>query len=214
MSFHLEPLRYSDIPRCVELERLLYNDDDPWSEHAFRSELDFGNVYLGAFVDGEPGRQLASAAWPGHGAESTGGPGRQLASAAWPGHGAESTDGPGRQLASAAWPGHEAESTDGDLVGYAGMSIAEDASVHNIGVDPAWQRKGIGRALLVALLDMADERGLPVFLEVRTDNIPAITLYESHGFTRIGLRRKYYQPSGADAYTMVRDARIADEEPV
>jgi ribosomal-protein-alanine N-acetyltransferase len=173
MSFRIEPLRYSDIPRCVELERLLYKDDDPWSEHAFRSELDFGNVYLGAFVD-EPGRQLASAAWPGHGAEST----------------------------------------DGGLVGYAGMSIAEDASVHNIGVDPAWQRKGIGRALLVALLDLADERGLPVFLEVRTDNIPAITLYESHGFTRIGLRRKYYQPSGADAYTMVRGARIADEEPV
>ena len=153
MSLRIEPLRYSDIPRCVELERLLYKDDDPWSEHAFRSELDFGNVYVGAFVDG-------------------------------------------------------------GLVGYAGMSIAEDASVHNIGVDPAWQRKGIGRALLVALLDLADERGLPVFLEVRTDNIPAITLYESHGFTRIGLRRKYYQPSGADAYTMVRGARIADEEPV
>ena len=154
MSFRLEPLRYTDLARCAELERIIYQDDDPWSEQAFRSELDFGNHYLGAYVDGD------------------------------------------------------------GLVGYAGMSLADDASVHNIGVDPAWRRKGIGRALLEALLAVADQRGLPVFLEVRTDNIPAITLYETHGFTRIGLRRKYYQPSGADAYTMVRQARIADEEPV
>jgi ribosomal-protein-alanine N-acetyltransferase len=41
---------------------------------------------------------------------------------------------------------------------------------------------------------------------VRTDNTPAIALYESEGFTRIGLRRRYYQPSGADAYTMLRPA--------
>ncbi len=46
----------------------------------------------------------------------------------------------------------------------------------------------------------------PVFLEVRTDNAPAIALYVAHGFEKIGLRRRYYQPSGADAYTMARPA--------
>jgi len=41
-------------------------------------------------------------------------------------------------------------------------------------------------------------------LEVRTDNDAAIGLYASEGFTRVGIRRRYYQPSGADAYTMAR----------
>jgi [ribosomal protein S18]-alanine N-acetyltransferase len=31
-------------------------------------------------------------------------------------------------------------------------------------------------------------------------------LYESVGFTRIGVRKRYYRASGADAYTMRRDA--------
>jgi ribosomal-protein-alanine N-acetyltransferase len=47
--------------------------------------------------------------------------------------------------------------------------------------------------------------GGTVFLEVRTDNEPAIALYESLGFVNVGLRRRYYRSSGADAYTMRRD---------
>jgi ribosomal-protein-alanine N-acetyltransferase len=102
------------------------------------------------------------------------------------------------------------------LVGYAGISVLggrhdAEASVHTIGVDPDWQGKGIGRALLVALLARADEVHAPVYLEVRTDNAAAIGLYEAHGFTRIGMRRRYYWPSGADAYTMARPARVAEE---
>jgi ribosomal-protein-alanine N-acetyltransferase len=102
------------------------------------------------------------------------------------------------------------------LVGYAGISVVgaprdAEASVHTIGVDPAWQGKGIGRALLRALLARADEAAAPVYLEVRTDNAAAIGLYEAHGFTRIGTRRRYYWPSGADAYTMARPARVAEE---
>jgi ribosomal-protein-alanine N-acetyltransferase len=57
--------------------------------------------------------------------------------------------------------------------------------------------------LLTALLEYAV--GGTVFLEVRTDNVAAITLYESVGFVRAGLRRRYYRASGADAYTMRRD---------
>jgi [ribosomal protein S18]-alanine N-acetyltransferase len=52
-----------------------------------------------------------------------------------------------------------------------------------------------------------------VYLEVRTDNAAAIALYKAHGFATIGMRRKYYQPSGADAFTMARPARVREEAP-
>src|SRR5271157_988991 len=47
----------------------------------------------------------------------------------------------------------------------------------------------------------------PYEYEVRTDNEAAIALYRSVGFAQIGLRRRYYRVSGADAYTMRREAR-------
>ena len=46
-----------------------------------------------------------------------------------------------------------------------------------------------------------------VYLEVRTDNAPAIALYRSAGFVEVGLRKRYYRVSGADAYTMRRQQK-------
>lgn len=93
---------------------------------------------------------------------------------------------------------------DGDRVdGYAGLVGGADlAEVQTIGVRPDRQGLGIGRALLDDLIAAAG--GRRILLDVRTDNVPALSLYSSVGFTRIGLRRRYYQPSGADAYTMER----------
>ncbi len=101
---------------------------------------------------------------------------------------------------------------DDALVGYAGISrLGRQApfeyEIHTIGVDPAYQRRGIGRALMVRLLDHADEeagREAAVFLEVRTDNEPAMELYRGLGFVTVGLRKRYYRASGADAFTMRR----------
>ena len=97
---------------------------------------------------------------------------------------------------------------DGELVGYAGVSRLGrkppfEYEVHTIGVDKRFQGRGIGRVLLAHLLDIAD--GGEVFLEVRTDNAAAISLYESVGFIVMGLRKRYYRVSGADAYTMKRE---------
>lgn len=102
--------------------------------------------------------------------------------------------------------------TGGHLVGYGGVAVVgappgAEAEIHTIGVDPAYQGRGIGRALLRGLLAAADALHATVFLEVRTDNDPARALYESEGFTVVGLRRRYYRPSGADAHTMRREAR-------
>ena len=98
--------------------------------------------------------------------------------------------------------GH-AQPEDSVILGYAGLATGpDDADVQTIGVAPQAQGSGIGRALMRDLLRAAGNRA--VHLEVRTDNAPAIALYESEGFVRIGLRRRYYHPSGADAYTMLR----------
>jgi ribosomal-protein-alanine N-acetyltransferase len=99
---------------------------------------------------------------------------------------------------------------DDKVVGYAGIARLGrlkpyEYEVHTIGVDPAYQGHGIGRQLLTRLFEYAD--GGTIFLEVRTDNAAAIALYESEGFQRIGLRKRYYRVSGADAYTMKRERR-------
>jgi [ribosomal protein S18]-alanine N-acetyltransferase len=44
-----------------------------------------------------------------------------------------------------------------------------------------------------------------VHLEVRTDNDTALALYRSVGFTEVGVRKRYYRISGADAYAMRRE---------
>lgn len=97
---------------------------------------------------------------------------------------------------------------DDKLVGYAGIARLGrikpfEYEIHTIGVDPAYQGQGIGRQLLARLFEYAD--GATIFLEVRTDNAPAIALYESEGFTKVGVRKRYYRVSGADAYTMKRE---------
>lgn len=106
---------------------------------------------------------------------------------------------------------HYLGARDGDeLVGYAGLAFVAsppqaEAEIHTIGVDPAHWRRGIGRELLRGLLAVADAERATVFLEVRTDNDAARGLYESEGFTVVGLRKRYYSPSGADAHTMRRE---------
>lgn len=93
------------------------------------------------------------------------------------------------------------------LVGYAGIARLGrtppfEYEIHTIGVDPAYQGRGIGRRMMTELLEDADS---VTYLEVRTDNPTAIALYTSLGFVTVGLRKRYYRASGADAFTMRRN---------
>ncbi|MFD6896589.1 ribosomal protein S18-alanine N-acetyltransferase [Rhodococcus sp. NPDC060086] len=120
------------------------------------------------------------------------------------------------ELASAHNHYVAARDESGSLIGYAGLArlgtgMDPESEVHTIGVDPDARRRGVGGALLAELLRVADRWGGPVFLEVRTDNDAAIALYRREGFEVVGTRKRYYQPSGADAYTMRRPDRR--EEP-
>ncbi|WP_233492183.1 ribosomal protein S18-alanine N-acetyltransferase [Blastococcus sp. TF02A-30] len=102
---------------------------------------------------------------------------------------------------------HYLVAEDGEqVVGYAGLIAYDDeAHVATIGVSTARQGEGIGARLLDALLAEADRRSPVVLLEVRADNEVAQGLYRRRGFTEIGRRRGYYQPSGEDAVVMKRE---------
>ena len=101
---------------------------------------------------------------------------------------------------------------NGQVAGYAGLLAAGyQADVVTIGVAAGRWGRGIGSALLEALIVEATRRGCrEVFLEVRTDNSRAQELYRRYRFTEIGIRRGYYQPSGADAVVMRRSLSGAD----
>ena len=84
----------------------------------------------------------------------------------------------------------------------------DEAELLVIGVAEKFQRKGLGRKLLLAMLDIAYARQLVrVFLEVRTANLAAIALYRSIAFLEVGLRRAYYRNAegSEDALVMTCD---------
>jgi [ribosomal protein S18]-alanine N-acetyltransferase len=102
---------------------------------------------------------------------------------------------------------------DGALIGYAGLLTAgEQADVLTIAVTAARWGHGVGSRMLADLLAQARRRGCrEAFLEVRADNVRAQRLYKWWGFTDIGIRRGYYQPSGTDAIVMRRDLTVESE---
>jgi len=75
-------------------------------------------------------------------------------------------------------------------------------------VHPDWYRRGVGSALLAALLDLADNwlNLTRTELTVFSDNEAAIRLYEKFGFEREGTHRAYAFRDGrfADALCMAR----------
>ena len=86
----------------------------------------------------------------------------------------------------------------GEVAGYGIMSYgAGEAHVLNVCVRQDLRGAGVGRRLMDFLLERARAAQMQdVFLEVRPSNPTAIRLYESLGFTRVGVRRAYYQANG------------------
>ncbi len=94
---------------------------------------------------------------------------------------------------------------EGRVVGYLDYWILyEQAQAATIGVDPEYQNRGIGSALLSYAEKDAADQGCETFsLEVRVSNAKARHLYEKHGFIQVNIRKGYYE-NGEDAYLMVK----------
>jgi len=95
---------------------------------------------------------------------------------------------------------------DSEAVGYVGMIfVLDEGYISNVAVSPLYRRQGLADALIIKLLDMAVEKELSfVTLEVRKSNIPAIKLYEKHGFIKVGQRKNYYDLPKEDAILMTK----------
>jgi len=88
---------------------------------------------------------------------------------------------------------------DGKTVSYAlGRVVADEAELLKICVLGDYRRQGIAEKLLSELLTKMREKGAAAcYLEVRSRNLPAISLYKRLGFAEIGLRRNYYRDDDA-----------------
>ena len=93
------------------------------------------------------------------------------------------------------------------VIGYAGIFApgGAEADVLTVGVVPMHRGKGIARELMARITKWAMEEGsIAMMLEVKTDNVEAISLYESLGYTKLNVRKDYFG-SGLDALVMRKE---------
>ena len=83
--------------------------------------------------------------------------------------------------------------------------VLDEGYIGNVAVFDSCRRRGVGYALMEALLREAREKKLAFLtLEVRQSNIPARALYEKCGFSVAGQRKNYYEKPVEDAIIMTR----------
>lgn len=94
---------------------------------------------------------------------------------------------------------------DGRVIAYAGAwLIFEEGHITNIAVDEPYRGRGVGTEVTRALMQYAANMGVQYLtLEVRRSNLVAQKMYQSLGFLKLGLRKRYYEDNGEDAYLMV-----------
>ena len=94
---------------------------------------------------------------------------------------------------------------DGRVLAYAGAWLVfEEGHITNIAVSEEARGRGIGTAVTRALMQYAANLGVQYMtLEVRKSNLIAQKMYQSLGFVELGVRKRYYEDNGEDAYLMV-----------
>jgi ribosomal-protein-alanine N-acetyltransferase len=93
------------------------------------------------------------------------------------------------------------------VIGYAGVFApgGAEADVLTVGVVPQHRGKGIARELMARITQWAIDQGsIAMMLEVKTDNVEAISLYESLGYSKLNVRKDYFG-SGLDALVMRKE---------
>ncbi len=92
--------------------------------------------------------------------------------------------------------------TEGKIVGFAGAwLILDEGHITNIAVQKEYRGRGIGERLTAALMQYAANLGVVYMtLEVRRGNLIAQSLYKKLNFEYVGVRKRYYEDNGEDAF--------------
>lgn len=87
------------------------------------------------------------------------------------------------------------------VLGYSVIRLlGDEGEIQRIAVDPRYQRRGIARKLMEAMVAFSRARGVgSIALEVRAGNQGARKLYEAYGFRQEAVRRGYYHNPREDA---------------
>ncbi len=95
---------------------------------------------------------------------------------------------------------------DEKVKGIISYSLSLDsADIEGVVVISSERKKGYGKSLLAFALNDIKQKGVDrVFLEVRESNFTAISLYQSLGFNKISVRKKYYS-DGENAVVMLKE---------
>ena len=93
------------------------------------------------------------------------------------------------------------------VLGYVGsQTVLDETDMMNVAVHPDHRRRGVAAALITELVSRLKMRGSRCLkLEVRASNAPAIALYETLGFTQLGLRKNYYRNPKEDALILGKE---------
>jgi ribosomal-protein-alanine N-acetyltransferase len=94
---------------------------------------------------------------------------------------------------------------EGRVVGHAVASVVADiAELQRIAVSAESRRRGVAAALLDAVVALAAPAGADrILLEVREDNVAALSFYAAQGFVEVDRRPRYYR-DGATAVVLRR----------
>ena len=85
--------------------------------------------------------------------------------------------------------------------------IIDELHIATIATHPEFRRQGIGARILSAALEEGSEAGVKrAFLEVRTSNEAAQSMYRKFGFEATGRRLRYYKDNGEDAILMTLES--------
>ena len=98
------------------------------------------------------------------------------------------------------------ETDSQEIIAYLiGVLVLDEFSIYNIAVSKTFQKKGYAFRFLKFLINWLQvKKCAQIFLEVRSQNLAAIRLYQKCGFKPLYLRRHYYKEPVDDAITMTR----------
>lgn len=98
---------------------------------------------------------------------------------------------------------------DGDRIigAVVGFTASDTGEILTVATAPEYRRKGIAKALLSEFFSLIPDETETIALEVRQSNTAAIALYESFGFEKAGVRKRFYRAPVEDADIMVKKFR-------